>query len=93
VIGYLLGTEAPYHGHYAGENWMVNFCLSVPVIPMLGTGIGIGVGWLAQKGLGRVFGDKAAIGLATVCAAIIATISGYAIVAISLRAIHFGLIP
>jgi hypothetical protein len=92
VMGYLLGTKAPYQGHYEGENWMLICFFSIPVIPVLGTGVGISAGWLAHRGLRGAIGHNAAIGLATVCAAAIATISGFVIVAISLWAIEHGLI-
>lgn len=93
VIGYLLGTQAPHQGHYAGENWMFICIFSIPVIPVLGTGVGIGVGWLAHRRLRRAYGHNVTIGLATVCAAIITIILGYTIVAIGLWAIDTGRFP
>ena len=88
VFGYLLGMGAPYQGTYAGENWLMICFFSLPFIPVVGAVVGISVGWLVHRGLRRAVGHYAAIGVATVCAAIIGTILGYAVVAITLREMH-----
>ena len=91
LVGYLVGelTSDRYSWRGADETWFCFFCIfAIPVIPLLGTGLGIALGLPIHRTLRRRLGHYVAIGLTSVCIAIITMVLGSAVVAISLMTIH-----